>query len=42
MVHGGVYLEKCELILRAIGPAGGIPPIRLPRLEAEAKRTISI
>jgi hypothetical protein len=40
----GVYLKKSELILRAIGSAGGIPPeppFRPPRLEAEAKRTIS-
>jgi hypothetical protein len=39
--YGGVYLKKSELILRAIGSAGGIPPeppIRPPRLEAEAKR----
>jgi hypothetical protein len=39
-----VYLKKSELILRAIGSAGGIPPeppFRPPRLEAEAKRTIS-
>ncbi len=38
---GGVYLKKSELILRAIGSAGGIPPeppFRPPRLEAEAKR----
>jgi hypothetical protein len=36
-----VYLKKFELILRAIGSAGGIPPkptFRPPRLEAEAKR----
>ena len=40
----GVCSKKFELILRAIGSAGGIPPeppIRPPRLEAEAKRTIS-
>jgi hypothetical protein len=40
-----VYLKKSELILRAIGSAGGRaktePPFRPPRLEAEAKRTIS-
>jgi hypothetical protein len=39
-----VYLKKSELILRPIGSAGGIPPeppFRPPRLEAEAKRTIS-
>jgi hypothetical protein len=39
-----VYLKKSELILRAIGSAGGIPPeppFRPPRLEAEAKRAIS-
>jgi hypothetical protein len=41
---GGVYLKKSELILHAIGSAGGIPPeppFRPPRLEAEAKRTFS-
>jgi len=40
-----VYLKKSELILRAIGSAGGRaktePPFRPPRLEAETKRTIS-
>ncbi len=43
-MSGGVYLKKSELILRAIGSVGGIPPkppFRPPRLEAEAKRTIS-
>jgi len=42
--NGGVYLKKSELILRAIGSVGGIPPeppFRPPCLEAEAKRTIS-
>jgi hypothetical protein len=41
---GGVYLKKSELILRATCSAGEIPPeppFRPPRLEAEAKRTIS-
>jgi len=42
---GGVYLKKSELNLRTIGSAGGRaktkPPFRPPRLEAEAKRTIS-
>jgi len=41
---GGVLSKKFELILRAIGSAGGIPPtppFRPPRLEAETKRTIS-
>lgn len=44
LFYGGVYLKKFELILRTIGSAGGIPPkppFRPPRLEAEAKRTIS-
>jgi hypothetical protein len=39
-----VYLKKSEMILRAIGSAGGKPPeppFRPPRLETEAKRTIS-
>jgi hypothetical protein len=39
-----VYSKKSELILRVIGSAGGIPPEPFfgpPRLEAEAKRTIS-
>ena len=48
----GVYLKKSELILRAIGSAGGIPPAPLRpsrlacpteavrRREAEVKRTI--
>jgi len=41
---GGVYLKESELILRAIGSMGEIPPELLfcpPRLEAEAERTIS-
>jgi hypothetical protein len=40
---GGVYLKISELI-SLTGSAGGIPlepPFRPPRLEAEAKRTIS-
>ena len=43
-LHGGGYLKKSELILRAIGSAGGIPPrppFRPPRQKAEAERTIS-
>jgi hypothetical protein len=39
-----VYLKKSELILQPIGSAGGIPPeppFYPPRLEAEAKRSIS-
>jgi hypothetical protein len=41
---GGVYLKKFELVLCVIGSAGGIPhepPFRPPRLEAEAKMTVS-
>jgi hypothetical protein len=41
----GVYLKKFELILCAIGSAGGItpdPPFRPPRLEAEAKRQFQV
>ena len=43
LMNGGVYLKISERI-SLTGSAGGIPPeppFRPPRLEAEAKRTIS-